>query len=169
MNFQYVYHKKFITTKKSLLLEEVYYKKQGRKKNQSEIYKKQGKKQGRKKKPKRNLQKARKKAKFIKSNNEKKEPKQWPVNFLRQIETFEWFNVCSILIEMVHDQIQSNFSSNQNNVIRHSFVYKLKEESVSFGGDSFISRVVEIGIVAMGCHPIELPPFWWRNSFRPVG
>ena len=116
----------------------------------------------------RNLQKARKKAKFIKSNNEKKEPKQWPVNFLRQIETFEWFHVCSILIEMMHDQIQSNFSSNQNNVIRHSFVYKLKEESVSFGGDSFISRVVEIGIVAMGCHPIELPPFWWRDSFRLV-
>ena len=76
-----------------------------------------------KEKPKRNLQKARKKAKFIKSNNEKKEPKQWPVNFLRQIETFEWFHVCSILIEMMHDQIQSSFSSNQNNVIRHSFVY----------------------------------------------
>ena len=169
MNFQHVYHKKFITTKKVYYQKKFITKSKGERKTKAKFTKSKEKSKGERKKPKTNLKKARKKAKFIKSNNEKKKPKQWPVNFLRQIETFEWFHVCSILIEMMHDQIQSNFSSNQNNVIRHSFVYKLKEESVSFGGDSFISRVVEIGIVAMGCHPIELPPFWWRDSFRPVG
>ena len=34
-------------------------------------------------------------AKFTKSDDEKKKPKEWPVNFLRQIETFEWLHVCS--------------------------------------------------------------------------
>ena len=69
---------------------------------------------------------------------------------------------------MIRDQIHSTISLYQHNVLRHSFMDKLKEESVSFCGDSFIPRVVGIGIVAMGCLPIELPPFWWRDSFRPV-
>ena len=69
---------------------------------------------------------------------------------------------------MIRDQIHSTISLYQHNVLRHSFMDKLKEESVSFCGDSFIPRAVGIGIVAMGCLPIELPPFWWRDSFRPV-
>ena len=92
INFQHVYYKKFIIAKevyycqRSLLLQEVYYKKQGRKiepernlqtarkkarmkeKNPSEIYKKQGKRQGRKKNPKQNLQRATKKKKTYDSH-----------------------------------------------------------------------------------------------------
>ena len=84
------------------MLQEVNCKKQGRKKrlkrklqkarknanakekNLSEIYSKQGKRQGGKK----NLRK------IYKEQRRKKKPKQWPVNFLRQIETFEWIYVC---------------------------------------------------------------------------
>ena len=98
-------------------------------KNPSEIYKKQGKRQGRKKNPKQNLQRATK----------KKKP--------------------TILIPMIRDQIHCTISLYQHNVLQHSFMNKLREESASFCGDSFIPRVVEIGIVTMGCHPIELPPF----------
>ena len=47
----------------------------------------------------------------------------------------------TILISMNRDQIQATISSYQHNVLRHSFLDKLKEESVSFGGDSFIPRV----------------------------
>ena len=65
----------------------------------------------------------------------------------------------TILILMIRDQIHSTISLNQHNVLQYSFMDKLKEESVSFCGDSFIPHVVEIGIVTMGCHPIELPPF----------
>ena len=62
----------------------------------------------------------------------------------------------TILILMIRDQIHSTIGFYQQNVLQHSFMDKLKEESVSFCGDSFIPRVVEICIVAMGCHPIEL-------------
>ena len=126
----------------------------------------QWKRQGQKRNPKQNLQRVTK----------KKNPKQWPVNFLRQIETFEWLHVCygrriSRLYDSHPDDSwpdNSTISFYQHNVLRHSFMDKLKEERVSFCGDSFIPHVGEIGIVAMGCHPIELPPFRWRDSFRPV-
>ena len=79
-----------------------------------------------------------------------------------------WAKNLKTLISMNRDQIQSTISSYQRNVLRHSFLDKLKEKSVSFGRDSFIPHVVKIGIVAMGCHPIELPPFWWQDSFMSV-
>ena len=62
----------------------------------------------------------------------------------------------TILILMIRDLIHSTISLYQHNVLQHSFMDKFEEKSVSFCGDSFIPRVVEIGIVAMGCHPIEL-------------
>ena len=110
-----------------LLLQEVYYKKQGRKKkpnqnlqtarkkarvkekNLSEIYKKERKRQGRKKNPKQNLQRATK----------KKKPKQRPVNFLRQTETFEWRHVC------YGPRISRLYDSHPDDSWPDTFYYKL--------------------------------------------
>ena len=82
---------------KSLLLQGVNYKNKGERKNLSEIYKKQGEKANAKEKNLNEIyskQGKRQGQKKNLSNDGKKKPKQWPVNFLRQIETFEWIHVC---------------------------------------------------------------------------
>ena len=147
INFQHVYYKKFIIAKEVYYYKKFITKSKGERKNLSEIYKQQGKRQGWKKKTQAKSTKSMEKgkgerktrSKIYNEQRRKKKP--------------------TILIPMIRDQIHYTISLYQHNVLQHSFMNKLREESVSFCGDSFIPRVVEIGIVTMGCHPIELPPF----------
>ena len=69
---------------------------------------------GKRKKPEWNLQKVMKKARA-----KEKKPNEWPVNFLRQIETIEWLHVC------YGPRTSRLYDSHPNDSWPDTFYYKL--------------------------------------------